>query len=112
MLYADGKRGLCVFGEALRIAVNEARLRLADVASFDPRAALGAARMRARDPVVDENERNPARECAAAFLDRARCHGTSPHPSVKIALTDWSRKKAGRFVTPVTLGWFQSLDRS
>jgi len=45
-----------MFGEALRVAVNQARLRVADVTLFDPRVAQGAVRIETWDPVVDENK--------------------------------------------------------
>ena len=45
-----------VFGEAVGTAVNEVRVRIADVALFNPRAAQGAVRIETWDSVVDENK--------------------------------------------------------
>jgi hypothetical protein len=53
----DGDR---VSREALRIAVEQMRLRFADIAFFDLAAAKRAVYVSARDAVVDENEPGPA----------------------------------------------------
>jgi hypothetical protein len=81
-----GNDHLFVFGEALCIAVQQARVRIADVALFNLRAAECAPRIRPRDPLVDENEPRPLPEDIAALevLDQAHCHGTSPPLFVKV----------------------------
>jgi len=47
---------LFVFGETVGLAVNEARVWIANVAPFDPSAAQRAVRIETWYPVVDENK--------------------------------------------------------
>ena len=66
--------GDCVSYEALRIAVEHARLWFADVAIFDLDTAKRALCIGARGAAVDENESDPARESTRACVRRAGAH--------------------------------------
>ena len=60
--------------EALHIAVEQTRLRFADVAFFDLSTAKRAVCVRARDAVVDENEPSPAQKSTRTCVRLVGAH--------------------------------------
>jgi hypothetical protein len=60
--------------EALRIAVEQARLRFADVTFLDLAGAKRAVCVAARDAVVDENEPSPAQKSSRACVRWVGAH--------------------------------------
>ena len=85
--------------EAPRVAVNQARLRITDVARLEDPAADVAALIRAGETIIDENE-----PCSAV-TDRKRQIGAHNHaPSVV-----WSSVPASDFTFEIAAARFQGL---
>ena len=71
---------MCPSGEALRIAVDQSRLRITNVACLDKATAHCAVFVRARDAVIDDNEPNCLSKSAGA---ESQIGAHVPHPSVR-----------------------------
>jgi hypothetical protein len=56
---------VCPTGEALRIAVDQARFKISEVAFIDGSAAQCAVLVGTRHAVIDENESRCMRKCAS-----------------------------------------------
>ena len=85
--------------EAPRVAVNQARLRITDVALLEDPAAHGAALIRAGETIIDE------KKSCSAVADRKRQIGAHNHaPSVM-----WSPVRVSDFAFEITAARFQGL---
>ena len=75
-----GYRYVCPSCETLRIAVDQPRLRITNVAFLEKATAQCAVLVRARHAVIDENEPNCPRKSAGG---ESQIGTHVPHPSVR-----------------------------
>jgi hypothetical protein len=66
--------GRSAFGEALGIGIEHTRLRFADVAFFNLLMTECSVGVRARDPIIDQNEPSPLRKSVRAGEHRIGAH--------------------------------------